>query len=161
MPCNTVDDIFSGNCTQAEYDALHGGTPTGGIPIYDSGSDPNYGGDNNVNYYPTYIPPVDNTTNGNNELNTILDDVLSSLAIFRGAKYVPTTVQPVNQYGGYAAGTINPATGIPYTPLVNTNIGTGANIGATVEDFIKNNTGILLLAGAAFLLLQMKPVSRR
>jgi hypothetical protein len=32
--------------------------------------------------------------------------------------------------------------------------------GANVENFIKNNTGLILLAVGAFVLLQMKPISR-
>ncbi len=93
-------------------------------------------------------------------LGTISNDILSALAIINKRPYVPTTTQPVTQQYG-SLNSINPATGIPYQAGVVNAGGTGATIGATAESFIRNNTGILLLAGAAFLLLQMKPVSRR
>lgn len=170
---NTVDSQINAGITGGYTDASGNwiplSTPNGSVgpdgQATDVSGGPVYDPTSGVYTQPATQPPFNGTVSINQGgaqvsggvLDTILNDTLSALAIFRGAKYVPTTAQPVNQY----ASSINPATGIPYQAgLVNAG-STGASIGATAESFIRNNTGILLIAGAAFLLLQMKPVSRR
>lgn len=171
---NTIDSVWGGNQSTATGNVCNPLDPNydpNDPSCYSSSSDPNYGGDTNVNPtvygQPQTQPPFNGTIAVNQggaqvsggTLNTILNDVLSGLAILNKRPYVPTTTQPVSPYGS-SVSAINPATGIPYQTGLVTGGSAGANIGATLQNFVQNNTGILLIAGAAFLLLQMKPVRR-
>lgn len=80
-------------------------------------------------------------------LDKILASVLSGLAIVKNQPYVPTTQQPQSQYqqGAYPP---------EYYALLaqqqqNSNLG---QAGSDLENFIKNNTGLLLVGGVAVVL---------
>lgn len=79
-------------------------------------------------------------------LDKLLASALSGLALFKGAGYVPTNVQP-QQYSSYPLGGEYPA-GYQYP---------ATNAGGRIQQFIEQNTGFLLLAGGAVVLLLMKP----
>lgn len=88
---------------------------------------------------------------GQTTLDKILATSLTLAAIVRNRDYIPTTQQPQQPI---------------YYPQVVTNenaVATENNtgIGNQIESLIQNNKGLILVAGAAFLLLQMKPLSRR
>jgi hypothetical protein len=97
---------------------------------------------------------------GQTTLDKILSAISSNLATIYGRSYVPTTVIPTsaNQSTGGLNNqqTYNPNLLLQAQLLQQQQGSTGAN----VENFIKNNTGLILLAVGAFVLLQMKPISR-
>ena len=98
-----------------------------------------------------------NVTQGQTTLDKALNTVLSLAAIVRGRDYIPTTEQPQNNGGYYNANQGYTAEQIYALQNQNNNTGTGQQI----ENLIQNNKGLIIAAGVAFLLLQMKPLSRK
>lgn len=108
----------------------------------------------------TQAQPKINISNGNvtyqtgqTTLDKILATILSTAALAKGAAYVPTTTMPQNQqidYSQYQQQAYN---------QVATEQTTGT--GAQIEKVIQENKGLILLAAGAFVLLQMKPLSRK
>lgn len=147
-----------------------GGNPTAppNSTLYDPSLDPNdpayIGYAPVISTQPQPQPPFNGTISINQSgtqvsggtLNTILNDVLSGLAILNKAPYVPTTAQPRPQQ--IYSPSLN-AQGQPYN--VAANLSQTGSTGAAIESFVRNNTGLLLAAGVAFLLLQSKGFSRR
>lgn len=89
---------------------------------------------------------------GQTTLDKILATSLTLAAIVRNRDYIPTTQQPQQQPIYY-----------PQAVAANNTVATEnvTGIGNQIESLIQNNKGLILVAGAAFLLLQMKPLSRR
>lgn len=90
---------------------------------------------------------------GQTTFDKILSTFLSSVALFKNASYVPTTVQPVNQY---------PSSAYDYQQqaLLQQQLYAQQSTGANIENFIRNNTGLLLVVGLGFVLLMTKPPRR-
>lgn len=88
-------------------------------------------------------------TAGQTTLDKLLNALTTNLAIIKGRGYIPTTQQPVD----YSALALAQQ---PYlNPAINPNLGsgnTGATFGATLEQFVANNTGLLLVLGAGIVL---------
>lgn len=79
---------------------------------------------------------------GQTTFDKILSTFLSSFALAKGAGYVPTTTQPQQQ--------------IPYFPpaIDNSNYGgAGATLGASLQNFVTNNTGVIAVAVVGYVLL--------
>ena len=89
---------------------------------------------------------------GQTTLDKILTTSLTLAAIVRNRDYIPTTQQPQQQPVYYPQTVTNENT-------VATENVTG--VGNQIESLIQNNKGLIIVAGVAFLLLQMKPLSRR
>ena len=89
---------------------------------------------------------------GQTTLDKILNTSLTLAAIVRNRDYIPTTQQPQQQPVYYPQTVTNENT-------VATENVTG--VGNQIESLIQNNKGLIIVAGVAFLLLQMKPLSRR
>jgi hypothetical protein len=83
---------------------------------------------------------------GQTTLDKLLAALTTNLALIKGSAYIPTTQQPVQQpiYNPY----VNPY------PTGNNTSGTGATFGDSIEQFVTNNTGLILIGGAAFLLFK-------
>jgi hypothetical protein len=95
--------------------------------------------------------PVKITTpqmkSGQTTLDKILSTTLSLFALHKQAPYVPTTTQP-------AQPTYNPYP-TNYDPnQVAIGGGAGATLGASLESFVANNTGILLVGVVAAVLFK-------
>lgn len=92
-------------------------------------------------------------SSGQTTLDKILATVLSAAALAKGAGYVPTTTIPQNQvdYSQYQQQYPQ------YNQVATENTGTGAQI----ESLIQNNKGLIIVAGVAFVLLQMNPLGRK
>jgi len=92
----------------------------------------------------------------NGKLNTILNSILASFAIFKGATHIPTQL-PVESGGSQA---IDPQM-LAYLAAQQNLLGGGGNTGAQIENFIKNNTGVILIGGVILVAFMMKPPTRR
>lgn len=84
---------------------------------------------------------------GQTTLDKILGTFLSFTALQKGAGYVPTTTQPVNQYQttpqDYYA-----------NQLALQQAGAGATVGARLEQFVTDNVGIIAIGAIAFVLFK-------
>lgn len=102
-------------------------------------------------------------TGGQTTLDKLLATLTSIYALNQRAPYVPTTAQPVQQNYGYGSSIYGGGNNDAYLALLaqGRSSGTGASLGAGIEDLIQNNKGILLIAGAMVVLLFIKPPSRR
>lgn len=87
-----------------------------------------------------------NIVTGQTTFDKVLSTFLSSLALWKGAGYVPTTVQPVGN-AGYQSNDYALQQYLLQQQYANQS--TGANI----ENFLKNNTGLLLMVGVGVVLL--------
>lgn len=82
-----------------------------------------------------------------------LQAILSGIALFQHAPYIPTGVQPQQQPQIIYANTGNAGAG-NYAAGGNNTLG-------KVEAWLKNNTGVALMGGAAVVLYFMSPKTRR
>ncbi len=89
---------------------------------------------------------------GQTTLDKILNTSLTLAAIVRNRDYIPTTQQPQQQPVYY------PQTVVNENAVATENV---TGVGNQIESLIQNNKGLIIVAGVAFLLLQMKPLSRR
>ena len=89
---------------------------------------------------------------GQTTLDKILNTSLTLAAIVRNRDYIPTTQQPQQQPVYY------PQTVVNENAVATENV---TGVGNQIESVIQNNKGLIIVAGVAFLLLQMKPLSRR
>lgn len=85
---------------------------------------------------------------GQTTLDKVLATFLSAFAIQKQAAYVPTTTQPNQGYGGQMD-----AQTLAYLQQQQLG-GTGATFGASIEQFVTNNTGLILIGGIAFVLFK-------
>lgn len=100
------------------------------------------------------IPPITITgggsqVGGGNQLDRILQVWLQSLAVLKGRPYVPTNIHPEQQpiYAPFPQG---------YNPAIEDGTAAGK-----VENWVKNNTGVVLIGGAIIVAYLMKsPRSR-
>lgn len=126
-------------------------TPLPGLPqIYASG-DPN--NPRNVSTNPrisTTPSGVIRVTQGQTTLDKILQAALSSVALLRGAQYVPTEEVPAGLYASQFPQ--YPQGYYPQTQPISDG-GTGATFGAGLESFIRNNTGLIAVGLVGYLLL--------
>lgn len=81
---------------------------------------------------------------GQTTLDKLLAALTTNLALIKGSAYIPTTQQPqIPQY-------INPyPQGLP-----NNTSGTGATFGDSIEQFVTQNTGLLLIVGLGVVLFK-------
>lgn len=94
---------------------------------------------------------------GQTTFDKVLATILAGAAIIKNRPYIPTTQHPVSENAGMSAEYYAALMAANQRNLAVDTESTGANI----ENFIKNNTGLLLALGGAFVLLQMRPVGRR
>lgn len=93
-----------------------------------------------VNTLPDGTPQI---STGGTTLDKLLTALTTNIAIIKGAGYIPTQTQPQQQV-------INPyPIGVNPYP-VNNNI--GGSLGTDIQNFITNNTGLLLIAGVGVVL---------
>ena len=105
------------------------------------------------------IPNVTATGAGvqinNTTLDKTLNAILSGLALVKGANQIPTTL-PANG-GGYA---VDPYQQAAYLQAMQGGQQDGTAAGK-VENWVKQNTGVVLIGGAIVVALMMKPPTRR
>lgn len=135
------------------YEDGHGcysdGLDVYGDPCYYVGGSWDYGTPPKI-----YNPNVTVTPQGvqvnTTPLDKILNSTLSFLALLKGAKGIPTTTSVYPPQPVYNP---TPLGQLPYN-------NSGGNTLGGVEQWLKNNTGVALMAGAAIVLFYMKPPSR-
>jgi len=101
---------------------------------------------NNEPVYGTTLP--NGTTQvrvGGTTLDKLLNTLTTSLALFKNAPYIPTTQQPIQQQQQYFPEAV-------LQPSQNYN-STGATFGASIENFVTNNTGVIAIGVVAYVLL--------
>lgn len=117
----------------------------------------------NFGYSYSFLPGVDinttptgviRTSSGQTTLDKILQTALQSVALLRNAPYIPTEEVPTGLYG-YSNPNANSA--LMQQQLLAQQLAAqnnaGANFGASVQDFLTNNTGIILIGVVAYMLL--------
>jgi hypothetical protein len=107
------------------------------------------------------IPNVTATGAGvqinNTTLDKTLNAILSGLALVKGANQIPTTL-PANG-GGYA---VDPYQQAAYLQAMQgTGVAQDGTAAGKVENWVKQNTGVVLIGGAIVVALMMKPPTRR
>lgn len=105
-------------------------------------------GDININTTPG---GVIRTSGGQTTLDKIFATALQSLALLRGSPYVPTEEVPAGLYQQQQQQYPIQYQQNPYIPPTN---GTGATFGASLESFVTNNTGLILIGVVAIVLFQ-------
>lgn len=130
MPINYTIGHETGHITDicSLFPALCGGSNQQNVPV-------------RVNTLPNGTPQV---SVGGTTLDKLLAALTTNLALIKGANYIPTTQQPQQQQY-YAQ---NPYAVNPYADN-----NTGGKLGAGLETFITENTGVLLIAGIGVVLL--------
>jgi|CXWL01.1.fsa_nt_gi hypothetical protein len=96
---------------------------------------------------PTATMTAGGVTTQATNLDKILQGILSGFALFQKAPYVPTTIQPRQEPQ------------IIYQPTGN-QYASGGNTGSQIQEFIQNNTGLLLVGGLVVVAFFMKPPRR-
>lgn len=116
-------------------------------------------------YNPIFTNPIGNQTIpnvtatgagvqiNNTTLDKTLNAILSGLALVKGANQIPTTLPASG--GSYS---IDPYQQALMNQSYQQQDGTAAG---KVENWVKQNTGVVLIGGAIFVALMMKPPTRR
>lgn len=146
-----IQHPFNFNCVDPNYNPTPVNDPFGnqGYPWPVPGN--NSGGGNT---YPSgTITTGGATINNGGQLQTILNGILSGFAIWRGATHVPTTI-PVTQpapilYNPYPGGIRD---GNNYYP----GPGGDGTAAGKVEQWVKQNTGVVLIGSAIVVAYLMK-----
>lgn len=103
------------------------------------------------------IPNITVTSAGvtaqTNKLDKVLNTILSGFAIAKGAKQIPTTLPAGEDYSGIYN---NPA----YLAALSQNRQSDGTASGKVENWLKNNTGVALMAAAGIALFLMKSPRR-
>ena len=87
---------------------------------------------------------------GQTTLDKILQTALQSVALLRGAQYIPTEEVPAGLYGPQYSQSPYP---YPYPTQPISDGSTGATFGASIESFLRNNTGLIAIGLIGYMLL--------
>lgn len=123
------------------------------IPSYNPNSGGGYNSSNNTRIPQVIFDPSGGVTAYPDKLSTIMNGILSGLALVKGATQVPTTVSGQSQ--GIDANTL-----LALQLQQQGGVGSSGTALGKVENWLKNNTGVALMGAAAILLFYMRPPSK-